>query len=246
MHPLTSSPSPQSSPSDNSSISLIELSKRGLAPANFLEGVVVERLNHQPEKYHIGCMERIARIIITVELILITLFIIIPLVIYLSITAVIILITCIVMLYLFLPLPKPKLKGLRLFLGIFIFPLGIVWNLLRSLLHPRSEVEVWEYRISSTNNSAPFDGFFVMGKLAPRTLSSGDEVRVWVSKRHGRPIFRRGEVLINGRRLPLHVVEERRAVRRWTFSAVLLTAFFILIFYITYLSSSLQNYGGAT
>ncbi len=244
MHPLTSAPqSPPRSP-DNSGISLIKLLKGGLAPANFLEGVVVERLNHQPEKYHIGCMERIARIIITVDLILITLFIIIPLVIYLSIIAVIILIPCIVMLYLFLP--KPKLKGPGLFHGIFKFTLGPAWNLLRSLLHSRSEVEVWEYRISSTNNSAPFDGFFVMGKLAPRTLSKGDEVCVWVIKRHGRPIFRRGEVLINGRRLPLHVVEERRAVRRWTFRAVVLTAFFIWIFYITYLSSGLQNYGGAT
>ena len=252
MHPLTSS-SPQNlspiTPSGNSSsLSIV----RRLAPANFLEGVIIERIDHQPEKYYIGRVERIARVIFTVELILITFFIIIPLVVHFLIVATILLIVFILMLSLFLPLPK--LQGNGCFLGgILMFTIYTLlkraWDLLRDLWCSRSTVEVREYRISPVNNAVPFDGFFVKGKLAPRTLVPGDMVRIWVSKQHGRPIFRRGEVLINGRISSLHVVEERHAVILWTVRAVVLTVFFIWVFFpyiIDYFSFWLQNYGGAT
>jgi hypothetical protein len=99
-------------------------------------------------------------------------------------------------------------------------------------LNPANLRHVLEYRIDLTEGSQ--GAFIVKGNTSPRTLRSGDSVRIWTVQRRGRPYLRRGLLDENGTSVPIRVSEPSTGVQ-WLVGFIVLNLVLAFI-YFTYLS----------
>lgn len=117
-------------------------------------------------------------------------------------------------------------------------PLTALGNIMRGLLggiwphlSASNYREVREYHLDLIEGGA--STFVVKGNTTPRTLRPGDKVRVWITRRHGRPYLRRGFVEQNGAYVPLRISEPPLGVY-WlvgflVFNAILVSIYLTLI-----------------
>lgn len=99
-------------------------------------------------------------------------------------------------------------------------------------LNPANLRHVREYRLDLIEGSQ--GTFVVKGNTSPRTLRSGDRVRVWTVQRNGRPYLRRGLLDENGALVPIRVSERSTGVQ-WLVGFIALNLVLAFI-YFTYLS----------
>lgn len=110
--------------------------------------------------------------------------------------------------------------------------LGLLWQPLLTAFDPgrdpRNMRQVQEYRVRPYTNSTNSDVFIVKGLLSPRSLRDGDEVRIWIRERAGRPFFSQGEVRdpYSGNWIPLRIVERHTGIY-WLIGAVILTLYIL-------------------
>lgn len=97
-------------------------------------------------------------------------------------------------------------------------------------LNPANLRHVHEYRLDLVEGSQ--GSFAVKGNTSPRTLRSGDSVRIWTVQRHGRAYLRQGILDENGTSVPIRVSEPSNGVQ-WLVGFVILN-FLLAFIYFTY------------
>ena len=114
-------------------------------------------------------------------------------------------------------------------------PMTMIANAMRMLfsgisprLNPVNYRHVHEYHIDLLEGSQRT--FVVKGNTSPRTLRSGDGVRIWTVQRRGRPYLRQGFLDENGTSVPIRVSEPANGVQ-WLVGFVILNLFLAFIYF---------------